>query len=346
MGKLGKITPETYKRILESMRMDYKWYVLKDSSDISDYDIINGNDFGLPVDIAVDYFHNYRNKGIPYHMYFRNGYNRQNEWIAVSVDDDPHVFGKPKIKIAKSDLQRVKLFVKRHKEQLIRIATDDIIANCEQVLLSENREILTELAILTPEETGLSRKLWIDNGGTYKQGGHWIRVKVESPKGKDSSRGWTTYNLGTNEWIKGDECDIKKKEEKEIEKFISLNIEMITKATIENWSGKDIRDSIIRIDGKTAPKKRYRPEHDEWVVIKEAGFGINMVKHTYLPDRYNYEKEGEILFTDFKGLPYMFEFINPFRENGYARARLQGVDYWVNIHGHIKPINSDKENEV
>lgn len=46
-------------------------------------------------------------------------------------------------------------------------------------------DLLTEMAGLSRRTTGLKMNLWVDEGGTYKKGGHWQRLKFDPMNGKD-----------------------------------------------------------------------------------------------------------------------------------------------------------------
>lgn len=96
------------------------------------------------------------------------------------------------------------------------------------------RDELEEIAGLRKSDSGLPVNLWLDDSSTYKNAGHWKRIKFQGDHGDKVNRGnlFTTIISDNPEIMpKTAETSIKlpAKETEKIRKFVKNNEELLSK---------------------------------------------------------------------------------------------------------------------
>lgn len=310
--------------------------------DIESCTLIWTHEFNLPVDIHVDTYCTYKLLNIPMCLFFRNGYDKQDEWIPITIDKSPKCLGKGKVGITKRDYFAVYHFVSLYRDELAALANRKInyLEFYEKVVnkrkkLTESRELLLEMSVITKDITGLDRDIWVDEGGTYKKGGHWIRIKVEVPSSRNDTHGWATLKIPSYEWVGGDDLSFKDKEK--IVKYAKLNVEGLTNLTLGTIAMNDYLASSIKI-GKDGVPINPKVEK-EWKFFKSAGPNdIDIVKNSGIKTGFNYIKKGtsDPIFTYPDGTTALFINPNPFNNKGLTtNIDIYGNPFGLNINGKM-----------
>lgn len=133
------------------------------------------------------------------------------------------------------------------------------------------------LSKLDPEDTGLSTVIWVDEGGTYVNTGHWKRIKFPNiPNSKNYRKGGTSSmdldgNIITEE---NDDYDVPTNIEKDIKEFVKNNKYALGELEEQKITKAFFTDYCIPIDAENKEvlcevfknfvkwKKKYPNEED------------------------------------------------------------------------------------
>lgn len=298
--------------------------------DLYDYTYIKKGKY-LPVDIAVDTSFSYEVLGIIPSLMIRNGYEYQNEFIPIPLCADPHRFQHSDLNITLNDYYTVENFVAKNYKQLLQIAHDEIDLFSDflwKYKLTENTTLINEMAMVRPSQSGLKKKIWLDDGNTFEKGGHWLRIKVQD-KGQNSHN-WPTLTIPDYKWIGGE--DIDNEEKKRVVKYVKLNIELLTALLLKKIDIEEYLTHAYKVDDKGLPIKQN--DLKEWIYVYDAKHNISVYKHSFSPFGYIYSKDGETsLFNDNNNKPLIFDKTTEFNSKGLAYANIGDNLYLLNIDG-------------
>lgn len=92
------------------------------------------------------------------------------------------------------------------------------------------------MAVLRSDESKLPTHLYIDDGETYKKGGHWKRIKFKQNSYENNPRNWAPMDLEGNPiYLKRRyHVELKQKEINEIINFLSNNKYAIENMGLDN----------------------------------------------------------------------------------------------------------------
>ena len=113
-----------------------------------DYVILKGEFLKLPVDIAIDNFHGYVKLGITPCVFVRNGYERQDDFFPIPIQEDPPKIIDGNINIVDIDYYQMLNFVADNYQLLLSLANEeldyylDFMKKVNSHTLHENRTIL------------------------------------------------------------------------------------------------------------------------------------------------------------------------------------------------------------
>lgn len=125
------------------------------------------------------------------------------------------------------------------------------------------------LSKLDPEDTGLSTVLWVDEGGTYINGGHWKRIKFPNIPNSENYRkgGTSSMDLDGNIITDGNsEYKVPTSLEKEIREFVRNNKYALEELEEQNIPKSFFTDYCIPIDAEN--KETLRKVFKEFVKWK------------------------------------------------------------------------------
>ena len=114
-------------------------------------------------------------------------------------------------------------------------------------LFSKNEEIFS-MARLLPKRSQLKVPLYIDDGETYKKGGHWKRIKFKQNNQVTDSRDWASMDLGGNLIGKRNHLniEIKQKDIDEISNFVKNNAYALENLGVgDNFDFTDFQNILI-----------------------------------------------------------------------------------------------------
>lgn len=327
-----KIDKATHNFIVETIVNTVASYPIEE---LFDCVWIKRGKFGFPVDVKIDTGRAYEYLGLPPAMFFRNGYGEQNEFLPILIGPDPNRRHPEALNITQRDYYRMENFVARNWKKLMRIANEELDVFDDLLtkgFILEGKAVLNEMSKLRPSKTGLFRNIWVDEGETYKKGGHWLRIKVETDGSHSTS--WATLKIPSYEWIGADAIPLP--ERRQIEGYVKANIETLSALMLGKIDLEDYNSSSLKVDGKgNAITKNV--EVPEWIEVYDVNFGMKVYKHNKSPFGYIYSKDGKSsFFVDSKGKPIIFDDTRPFNSKGLAYASIGDKLYLLNANGGIK----------
>ncbi len=156
-------------------------------NEAKDFTLLDTELTGLPYDLYADscgYYKFYKHEKL---LYAKVG----NNFIPITISDYPK--NKDNKKINNEDFEKIKKFIVKHKRLLSDYCdsklSDKYFFNTLKINESEE---LNEMAILRTEDSGIPFRIWIDDGGTWKNSTHnKPRLKIQD---EDCS-------LDSNDWL-------------------------------------------------------------------------------------------------------------------------------------------------
>lgn len=135
------INKEQYQKILTEhimSRREYEEYRKENYDDSFEYNYFMPRHTGLDVEIALDSYESYKHFNHPLWLYFRNGYDRNNILLPLSISGNPTILVKGyKLNISDKSLRQLKSFVRKYYAYFVDYANrrisdkdiDNIICN-------------------------------------------------------------------------------------------------------------------------------------------------------------------------------------------------------------------------
>lgn len=135
------INKEQYQKILTEhimSRREYEEYRKENYDDSFEYNYFMPRHTGLDVEIALDSYESYKHFNHPLWLYFRNGYDRNNILLPLSISGNPTILVKGyKLNISNKSLRQLKSFVRKYYAYFVDYANrrisdkdiDNIICN-------------------------------------------------------------------------------------------------------------------------------------------------------------------------------------------------------------------------
>lgn len=290
----------------------------------------------LPVDVFFDTSFTYEYLNIAPSLLIRNGYDNQDEFIPIPICNDPYRYNHHDLKITLKDYYILENFVAKNCELLLKITHDEIDLFSDFLwkdILNENKLIISEMAQIRPSQSGLKKKIWLDDGGTFAKGGHWLRVKVQDIG--NNSHNWPTLTIPDYKWVGATNLD--NEEQKKVVKYVKINIEKITALLLKKIDIEEYLTTSIKVDNNGNAIKNN--EQKEWIYVYDAYHGISVYKHSISPFGYIYSKDGEIsLYVDERNKPIIFDKTNAFNYEGKTYASINDKLFLLTTNGELKQI--------
>lgn len=300
------------------------------------YDPFDPADLRLPTLLLFDTSNRHKYDKTPVCVYVRDGYLKENG--VIRFDLDTFKFDK-EINLTYNDQKTIEDFCRNNKQHIYDLANERIDYKEFKNLVKQERlnesALLNEKFILDPEETGLDRKMWIDNGRTgIEKSKHnsSLRIKIEVPKGDNDSKNWSSILLSPEiKFHDKHKFDMNDREKAFITKFIEKNYEQIVSASLGNYTSKDVfikRISKIKKNGDFI-----NPEiRDQNYKIVYAINGISIVKSE--DGLYNFMKDDKLICdTWFKS----------FSSFSYSKQYNKNIAYVVDLFDNVLIIDDDGE---
>lgn len=261
------------------------------------YDII---DVGLPTYVLFDTSNRHKYDNTPICIYVMDGYLDHSG--VVRFDLDTFKFDK-KINLTHIDQKKIENFCRKNKQNICDLANEKISYNEFKDLVKNSNinesEVLNEKFILDPKETGLNRKIWVDNGEiALKRSKHnFLRIKIETPKGENDSNKWSSIFLTPEiKFCDKHKFDINDREKLFIKKFIEKNYNQFISASTGNCNDKE---TFVKLISKIKKNGDFiLPEiRDDYYVVDELS-NVNLKKVKSENNLFNYVDESGNLISD------------------------------------------------
>ena len=316
-------------RFKENIKEEFKgeWSDLNEEY-LTQFNVVRKEHAFLPVDVAMDDWKIYKKVGFPMSFFFRNSYLSEiEEWFPIDITN-PYkmLFEHGVLNICLDDYFRLCEFVNNYKEPLIEMANDEgkllaFLNKLSQKNLTESKVFLTEMANLPPSDTGLKQRIWLDLGQTYKKGGHWLRIKVNTPDGD------ATLTIPSMEWIGGEM--LKEPEKKIIEKYVKINMDVLTKVLMGQIDFPTYKAFSIKVDSKGLPISKF--DVKKWCLFGTLNNGIKVYRKNALPIKFfitNDDKNS--LFNNEDGQAILFDNISEIDSSGkFCIGRIGEEKYMI-----------------
>jgi hypothetical protein len=119
------------------------------------------------------------------------------------------------------------------------------------IVFEEKTEEFLEMANFVKRQSGLPVNLWLDEGGYYKRGGHWKRVKFQNDHGeKLNYENLITMTVSDSPVIPRDEARKVKLPAREVEQirlFVATNRELLSKLADQEIDMFEFRDQMVKV---------------------------------------------------------------------------------------------------
>lgn len=251
---------------------------------------------GLSVNIFLDQSQSYKVYNHPLWVYITNGYSDNADYIPISVDDLKVHCNNKDLKLYQSDLNQVLCFILLYKQEIYDIANEnyellDFIDTLKhkqtsQNLISEERKLLTEMAKVSPAQTGLPFTIWI--GTNNKE--HFVGVKFQPNNSETISSKFPEVSVPDCEVVSN------RKFEQWRLKYVIALIRANSQKLIELGKHPEMYENIInsltKIDNECNPII----EQPEWFKCGESKFGATKVRNQN--GKYNFIDSNEKLLSE------------------------------------------------
>lgn len=214
----------------DSIIKEKKWDKIM-KKDFLDLPVYNKGKDGLKVDLRLDNFHNYEYTKHEPCIYFRV---KEGEYgfLPMIISDTPYVPYSFEQTISDEDLLWVCDWVKTNKDTLLKYANEEFGYKTFKSIITNNQviaKIEEGSAKLQTEDTGLERVIWI---GPYGNTRHYLRIKIQYPKGNNNSHSWIPLSIPDLKLItkeKENKIDISSKKLEDIKRFAITNHDCLDK---------------------------------------------------------------------------------------------------------------------
>lgn len=327
--KIKKIVNEAVEMMVTRTDINFS------GKDLYDFTYIKKGKY-FPVDVVFDTSFSFEYLGIAPSVLFRNGYEYQDEFIPIPICADPYRYAHDNLKISLKDYYTLENFVAKNHQTLLKIAHDEIDLFSDFLWknnINESASVITEMALVRPSQSGLKKKIWLDDGGTFAKGGHWLRIKVQDVG--NNSHNWPTLTIPDYKWIGASNLDMD--EQKKVVKYVKLNIAKLTSLFLKQIDIDEYLATAYKVDDKGNPVKK--KSEQEWIYVYDAKHGISVYKHSVSPFGYIYSRDGKTsLYNDSYGKPIIFDNTNVFNSEGKTFASISDKLFLLTANGEISQL--------
>lgn len=184
---------------------EFDIYRSQDEDELMEYVYLSKERTGLPMDCFADDDGSFKLHNHPLWFYVTNGYEPSLDVLPFSVSDSPEIMiSNPALHLSDNDISQVKEFIIANKHMIVDLANGQL-KNTEFLKhiycfsmaesTTHKKPLITEMSKLHPTETGLPIDIWVDEGGTYRLGGHAPRIKIPSDRGITSSSSYASVTI-------------------------------------------------------------------------------------------------------------------------------------------------------
>jgi hypothetical protein len=315
---------------------------------------LRGETTGLPVYIYVNQCCFYNPIEHPLWIYFQNDYeerNGYNQFLPMSVHDNPRVMCDKKIRLKSNDLEKIAKWITINKQELIDLSEEKIsdteffnsIRNNYWILfenLSLKKLLLLEMPTLRPEFTGLNVPIWVDGERDIP---HAPRIKFQAVVGTHSDS-WSSMVIDDKKMQIENlppKYDIDDNEIERVYKFVKVNkgpLLQLSQGKIDFEN--DFKAKIVKIgdNGQLIYPPKIENIYNHCKKIEDAGYGLTLVKSD--DNMFNYSNKYDEIIS-----PVWFSQANHFEETEYAisaTAKIGNDWYWVLPNGRSIKIEEGK----
>ena len=242
---LAKLISESIKKFLLAE------YHMSDLEELMEYMWLKPNETGLNVDIFVDDGGAYKRHRHRLLLWARNGYSKMiDDFIPFSIDRHPRILNNDlEYNISYDDIFKIQNFIIRNLKGLIDLADRRIgqiaFANKIQKIeghLNESSHMISEMATLRKEDSGLPMDIWIDEGQTYIR--HAPRIKFRASSEQHLTREYSSMLLTNPPTIENmpQKSPLKRRDIEILEQFVIDNLEGLKAVADGTW---DFRSQFI-----------------------------------------------------------------------------------------------------
>lgn len=239
--------------IKNSIVIENEWTTIM-NMDFEDLPVYHKGKDGLMIDVILDNCHNYQYSKHKPCIYFRVGQGEY-DFLPMIIEDTPYVPYSFEQKITDRELLWVCNWVRSNKSHLIKYANEEIDYKSFASSITENLVSMPSIdegkAKIPTNVTGLTRTIWI---GPYENTGHYLRIKVQSPKSSNISTEWASLSIPDLK-LTPSHTDITRKEKKAIDSFSLLNQKCLNDFANDTIDFQTLQSQIIKVDKKENPKK-------------------------------------------------------------------------------------------
>jgi len=167
-------------------------YKKRNDDEMFEFHGLDKESTGLPVNVFVDDSGSYKMRNHPLWIYFQNDYAEHwanKEYLPISVSRSPKLLTNKKLKISRSDLQKVFEFIKINKLILKKLADHKMSQDDFWWQLDTNRltleesfnksnVLLNEMAEIPTSKSGLPVPVWVDEGTSPQHDKNRMKFKA------------------------------------------------------------------------------------------------------------------------------------------------------------------------
>ena len=199
---LDKIIERAYKRVM------YEEYHLDDIEELYVYTLLGPNKTGLNVPLFLDNGETYKMYNHQLLVLVRNGYSDDiMEFIPFAVSERAEILDTSiECNLRRSDVNAIQTFIRLNVEQLKLLADGRLrgpsFINSLSVpayTMREEKEVLSEMSMLRPDETNLPMTIWVDEGNTFQR--HAPRLKFKASPNQHNSKEFSSMTLSNDPQI-------------------------------------------------------------------------------------------------------------------------------------------------
>ena len=108
-------------------------------------------------------------------------------------------------------------------------------------------ELIVSMSKLLPKTSKISTPLYIDDAGTYRNSGHWKRIKFKQNNSVVDMRDWAPMNFDGEIMSKQNDIELKPWQIKEIRNFVHNNKYILEKlCEVDNLEFSDFLQVMIQ----------------------------------------------------------------------------------------------------